>query len=62
MSLELESVEEKYRKLTLSLSDPALISNPQKIKEISKERSDLEPLIKRHSGRQGHPDGPEFRS
>lgn len=43
---ELESLEEKYRRLTLSLSDPALISNPQKIKEIAKERAELEPLIR----------------
>jgi len=45
---ELENVEEKYRRLTLSLSDPALISNPQKIKEISKERAELEPLVKKY--------------
>ncbi len=44
---EIESAEEKYRQLTRSLSDPSLISNPQKIKEISKERSELEPLVKK---------------
>ncbi len=43
---ELEGLEEKYRRLTLSLSDPALISNPQKIKEIAKERAELEPLVR----------------
>jgi peptide chain release factor 1 len=43
---ELESVEEKYRRLSRSLSDPALIANPQKIKEIAKERADLEPLVR----------------
>jgi peptide chain release factor 1 len=47
---ELESVEAKYRQLTRSLSDPALVSNPQKIKEISKERADLEPLVKKFEG------------
>jgi len=47
MFSELESVEEKYRQLTLSLSDPALIANPQKIKELSKERADLEPLVRK---------------
>lgn len=47
MFLELESVEEKFRKLTLSLSDPALIANPQKVKEISKERADLEPIVRK---------------
>jgi peptide chain release factor 1 len=47
---ELESVEAKYRQLTRSLSDPALVSNPQKIKEISKERAELEPLVKKFEG------------
>jgi peptide chain release factor 1 len=44
---ELEAVEEKYRQLTLALSDPALIGAPQKIKEISKERAELEPLVRK---------------
>jgi len=47
---ELESVEAKYRLLTRALSDPALVSNSQKIKEISKERADLEPLVKKFEG------------
>ncbi len=45
---ELANVEEKYRRLTLSLSDPALISNPQKFKEASKERAEIEPLVKKY--------------
>jgi peptide chain release factor 1 len=45
---ELENVEEKYRRLTLALSDPALLSNPQKFKETSKERAELEPLAKKY--------------
>jgi len=44
---EIESLEEKYRQLTQSLSDPALVSNPQRLKEIAKERAELEPLVKR---------------
>jgi len=44
---EIESVEEKYRQLTQSLSDPALVSNPQKLKQIAKERAELEPLVKK---------------
>jgi peptide chain release factor 1 len=48
MIQELENIKEKYRQLTLSLSDPALISNPQKIKKIAKERGDLEPLVKKY--------------
>jgi len=46
---ELAAVEEKYRSLTRSLSDPALHANPQKIREIAKERAELEPLVRAHS-------------
>lgn len=49
MFQELENIEEKYRQLTLSLSDPAFISNPQKIREISKERANLEPIIRKYA-------------
>jgi peptide chain release factor 1 len=45
---ELENVEEKYRRLTLALSDPALLSNPQKFKSVSKERAELEPLVRKY--------------
>jgi peptide chain release factor 1 len=45
---ELETLEEKYRRLTLVLSDPALLSNPQKFKETSKERAELEPLVRKY--------------
>jgi peptide chain release factor 1 len=48
MFRELENVEEKYRQLTISLSDPAFISNPQKIKEVSKERAELEPVVRKY--------------
>ena len=48
MLQELEDIKEKYRQLTLSLSDPALVSDPQKIKKVAKERSDLEPLVKKY--------------
>jgi peptide chain release factor 1 len=43
---DLEKTEEKFRRLTLSLSDPAVISNPQKLRETSKERAELEPLVR----------------
>ena len=46
---ELAAVEEKYRSLTRSLSDPALLTNLQKIRGIAKERSDLEPLVKAYA-------------
>jgi len=48
MLQELEEIKEKYRQLTLSLSDPALVSNPQKVKKVAKERADLEPLVKKY--------------
>ncbi|MFB0564126.1 MAG: peptide chain release factor 1 [Candidatus Aminicenantaceae bacterium] len=48
MLQELENLEEKYRQLTLSLSDPSLISDPKKIREISKERAGLEPVVKKY--------------
>jgi peptide chain release factor 1 len=47
MQQELENIEEKFRKLTLSLTDPALVSDPQKIRTIAKQRAELEPLVKK---------------
>jgi peptide chain release factor 1 len=48
MLQELEEIRDKHRKLTLSLSDPSLVSNPKKLKEISKERAELEPLVSKY--------------
>ncbi|MCK4931985.1 MAG: peptide chain release factor 1 [Candidatus Aminicenantes bacterium] len=48
MLQKLASIEEKFRHLTASLSDPALISDPQKIKKISKERAELGPIVKKY--------------
>jgi peptide chain release factor 1 len=48
MKQELEDIREKYDQLTLSLSDPALVTNPQKIKKVSKERAELEPVVKKY--------------
>lgn len=45
---KLASIEEKFRTLTDSLSDPALVSDPQKLREISKERAELEPVVKKY--------------
>jgi peptide chain release factor 1 len=45
---ELRSIKEKFQRLTASLSDPKVISNPQKIKEISIERAELEPVVKKY--------------
>jgi peptide chain release factor 1 len=48
MFQELEEIKEKYRQLTFSLSDPTLVSDPKKVKKVAKERSDLEPLVKKY--------------
>lgn len=48
MIQELDDIREKYHQLTLSLSDPALVTDPQKIKKIAKERADLEPVVKKY--------------
>ncbi len=48
MLQELEDIREKYRQLTLSLSDPAFIHDPKKIKKIAKDRADLEPLVRKY--------------
>jgi peptide chain release factor 1 len=52
MFQELEEIKEKYRQLTLSLSDPALVSDPKKVKKVAKERADLEPLVKKYENYQ----------
>ncbi len=45
---ELEEIKEKYSQLTESLSDPSLVSDPQKIKKVAKERAGLEPIVKKY--------------
>jgi peptide chain release factor 1 len=47
MIQELQAVEEKYRQLTASLSDPASLSNPQKLRDLAKERAELEPVVRK---------------
>jgi peptide chain release factor 1 len=42
----LEKVRERYEEVTRLLSDPAAVSNQQRFRELSKERSDLAPLMK----------------
>lgn len=46
---ELKTIKEKYRKLTDSLSNPALISNPKELQAISKERAELAPVVKKYN-------------
>jgi peptide chain release factor 1 len=47
MIQELQVLETKFRQLTISLSDPAFSGNPQKIRDLSKERAELEPLVRK---------------
>jgi peptide chain release factor 1 len=47
MIQELQAIEDKYRHLTAALSDPAIAANPQKIRELAKERSELEPVVRK---------------
>jgi len=44
---ELQAIEDKYRQLTAALSDPAIAAEPQKIRELAKERSELEPVFRK---------------
>ncbi len=46
---ELKNVKEKFQRITASLSDPEVISDPNKIKELSIERSELEPVVKKYN-------------
>jgi peptide chain release factor 1 len=48
MIQELQSLEERFRQLTLSLSDPAISGNSQKIRELAKERAELEPVVRKY--------------
>ena len=48
MRQELDNIKEKYNRLTASLSDPEVVSDPQKIKELSIERSELEPVVDKY--------------
>ncbi|MBN1939240.1 MAG: peptide chain release factor 1 [Candidatus Aminicenantes bacterium] len=45
---DLESVEERHRRLVRSLSDPAVIADAKRFREVSKERAEIEPLIRKH--------------
>jgi peptide chain release factor 1 len=42
----LEKVKERYEEVTRLLSDPTVVSNQQRFRELSKEHSDLAPLMK----------------
>jgi len=48
MLQDLDDIKKKYSSLLSSLSDPKLTSDPQKFKDISKERSSLEPIVRKY--------------
>lgn len=47
MIQELQAIEDRYRQLTASLSDPAIAANPQKIRDLAKERAGLESVFRK---------------
>lgn len=44
----LEAIEERYEKLTTGLADPEVINNPNKLREYSKEQSDLQETVQKY--------------
>ncbi|MBN2200172.1 MAG: peptide chain release factor 1 [Candidatus Aminicenantes bacterium] len=48
MFQELEGLQERYRLLLESLSDPAVLSNSRKLKGLTKEKAELEPIVRVH--------------
>ncbi len=48
MLQDLDDIKKKYNSLLTVLSDPKLVSDHQKLKETSKERSRLEPIVKKY--------------
>jgi peptide chain release factor 1 len=48
MIQELQAIEDKYRQLTAALSDPAIAVQPQKIRELAKERAEIEPVYRKY--------------
>ncbi|HEU5140219.1 MAG TPA: peptide chain release factor 1 [Bacillales bacterium] len=44
----LDAIEERYQKLNELLTDPEVINNPSKLREYSKEQSDLEETVQKY--------------
>ncbi len=47
MNPKFSAVIDHYQKLEASLQDPAVLNNPQKIKEVSQEYSELKPVVEK---------------
>jgi len=43
---ELQAIEDKYRQLTDALADPSTAAHPQRLRELAKERAELEPVVR----------------
>ena len=52
MFQELEGLQERYRLLLESLTEPAVLANPQRLRELTKEKAELEPLVRAYEDRQ----------
>jgi len=48
MLQKLEDIKEKYNKLLTSLSDPGITSDPKKLRDISKEKAELDPIVQKY--------------
>jgi peptide chain release factor 1 len=48
MLQKLEDIKEKYNKLLTSLSDPSIISDPKRLRDISKEKAELDPIVQKY--------------
>jgi len=47
MTLEIQKVEEKFKELEAELARPEVVSNPEKLKKVSQEYSELKPIIEK---------------
>jgi peptide chain release factor 1 len=45
---ELQALEGKFRQLTAALSDPSTAANPLKVRELAKERAEIEPVVRKY--------------
>ena len=58
---KLKGVEIRYRELTEMVTDPAIISDRTRFRELSKEHAELEPVVALYEAR-GHHDRQAFSS
>ncbi len=44
---QIQNIKTRYEELTRKLADPSVLSDPQKLREIAKERGGLEPVVEK---------------